>query len=165
MTKNLLVKLFEHNNWANQEILQVCGNLSEGQLDAEPQSATLGSIRQTLIHLAAAQHGYLSLLTLPVDSRKEVDLEFSDLAESMRSSGDALLELARKAENHSLQIKLTTKKGYLVEPWVVFVQIINHATEHREQINSMLSSMKLSHPDLDAWAYGETTNALIPPNT
>jgi uncharacterized damage-inducible protein DinB len=41
------------------------------------------------------------------------------------------------------------------------VQIINHATEHREQINSMLSALGVTPPDLDGWSYGEVTNALI----
>jgi uncharacterized damage-inducible protein DinB len=49
-----------------------------------------------------------------------------------------------------------------VEPWVVLVQIINHATEHREQISSMLSALGVTPPILDGWAYGEATNALIP---
>jgi len=33
-----LVRLFEHNNWANLQILQACSALSDEQLDAEPQS-------------------------------------------------------------------------------------------------------------------------------
>ena len=64
MTENFLEKLFEHNNWANQKIIQACSTLSDGQLDAPPQSATEGSIRSTLLHLVSAQYGYLRLLTL-----------------------------------------------------------------------------------------------------
>ena len=67
MTENILVKLFEHNNWANLRIIEACSALSDEQLDAEPQSATKGSIRRTLLHLVASQQGYLSLLTLPVE--------------------------------------------------------------------------------------------------
>ena len=59
MTENFLVKLFEHNNWANLQIIQACSTLSDEQLDAEPQTATMGSIRLTLIHLVASQRGYL----------------------------------------------------------------------------------------------------------
>jgi len=49
-----------------------------------------------------------------------------------------------------------------VEPWVVMVQAINHATEHREQISSMLSALGVTPPELDGWAYGEATHGLIP---
>jgi uncharacterized damage-inducible protein DinB len=40
MTGNVHLKLFEHNNRANAQIIQACSNLSNEQLDAEPQFAT-----------------------------------------------------------------------------------------------------------------------------
>jgi uncharacterized damage-inducible protein DinB len=58
--------------------------------------------------------------------------------------------------------QLQTRDGFYVEPWVIMVQVINHATEHREQIKSMLSSLGITPPDLDGWNYGEFTNALLP---
>jgi uncharacterized damage-inducible protein DinB len=45
------------------------------------------------------------------------------------------------------------------------VQVINHAAEHREQICSVLSALGVTPPDLDGWAYGEATKALIPIST
>ena len=48
MTDIVLVKLFAHNNWVNKQIIEACFALSDQQLDAEPQSATQGSIRSTL---------------------------------------------------------------------------------------------------------------------
>jgi uncharacterized damage-inducible protein DinB len=49
-----------------------------------------------------------------------------------------------------------------VEPWVVLLQVINHATEHREQIKSMLSALGLTPPEIDGWDFGLTENALVP---
>lgn len=76
MNNQILVRIFEHNNWANTQIIQVCAGLNDEQLDAELHSATLGSRRQTLIHLVAAQQGYLSLLTLPVTERTDTTRHF-----------------------------------------------------------------------------------------
>lgn len=42
------------------------------------------------------------------------------------------------------------------------LQVINHATEHREQIKSMFSALGMTSPDIDGWDYGEVTNALVP---
>ena len=165
MTENILVKLFEHNNWANLQIIQACSALSDEQLDAEPQSATKGSIRRTLSHLVASQQGYLSLLTLPVEARLDVPPTFAELQESARISGEGSLALARDESSKHLKTRLQTKDGYFVEPWVVMVQVINHATEHREQIKSMLSSLGVTPPDIDGWDHGEATNALIPIST
>lgn len=163
MNDDFLVKIFEHNNWANLQILRACAGLDAEQLDARPQSATLGSIRETLTHLVAAQQGYLSLLTLPPEERQEVELTFAELETSARLSGEALLALAREEGGKLTQDWLRSKRGHLIEPWVVLTQIINHASEHREQINSMLSALELPHPDLDGWTYGESVQALIPP--
>jgi len=160
-TENILAKLFEHNNWANMQIIQACSALSDEQLDAEPHSATKGSIRQTLLHLVGSQASYLLLLTLPVEARYYAPLEFAELQESASISGAGLLALAR-GEQKPLDPRLQTEHGFHVEPWVVMVQVINHATEHREQIKSMLTSLGVTPPDIDGWTYGEVTEALIP---
>jgi uncharacterized damage-inducible protein DinB len=162
MTENFLAKLFEHNNWSNQQIIQACSALSDEQLDTEPQSATKGSIRNTLLHLVSSQRGYLSLLTLPVEARPSLPLTFAELQESAIFSGEGLLSLARDQSSQRLTTQLQTRDGYLVEPWVVMVQSINHATEHREQIKSMLSALGVTPPEIDGWSYGEAANALIP---
>jgi uncharacterized damage-inducible protein DinB len=164
MTENSLVKLFEHNNWANQKIIQMCSTLSDEQLDAVPQSATKGNIRETLWHLVGSQAGYLSLLTLPVEARHYVPLEFAKLEESARTSGERLLALA-SGEQKPMSFRLQTRDGFYTEPWVVMLQIINHATEHREQIKSMLSALGVTPPDIDGWDYGEAANALVPIST
>ena len=161
MSEHFLVKLFEHNNWANSQIIQACSALSDAQLDAEPQTATIGSIRQTLMHLVTSQHGYLSLLTLPVEARRVISPAFAELQQAASVSGAGLVALVREASNYA-KTQLQTTDGYFVEPWVVIVQIINHATEHREQISSMLSALGVTPPILDGWTYGEATNALIP---
>lgn len=162
MTKNLLAKLFEHNNWANQKILEACAGLPPEHLDAPPKSATEGSIRSTLLHLVSAQYGYLRLLTLPLEERRDrVTVDFSDIEKSLKESGEQLLRLARDTSEIP-STRIQTRDDYLVEPWVIMVQIINHATEHREQIKSMLTALDITPPSIDGWDYGESVRALVP---
>ena len=166
MTGNILEKLFEHNTWANLQIIQACSALSDEQLDAEPQSAAKGSIRLTLWHLMASQQGYLSHLTSREHrSHWQAPPAFAELLQAASISGEGLLALARDEPGIPLTTQLQTPDGYLVERWVIMVQIINHATEHREQIKNMLSALGVTPPDLDGWAYGEVTHALIPVST
>lgn len=160
MADNFLIKLFEHNNWANLKIIQVCSTLQDEQLDAEPMSATKGTIRRTLIHLVSSQQIYLALLTLA--ERPTAPLAFTQLIESARTSGDGLTALAKNEASYPSETLLRTKDDFFVEPWVVMLQAINHATEHREQINSMLSSLGITPLDLDGWSYGEAAHALVP---
>jgi len=162
MAENVLARLFEHNNWANKQIVQICSKLTDEQLDAPPQSATEGSIRSTLIHLVSAQLGYLRLLTVPLEERQDrVTVEHSEIQKSLKDSGERLLELTRD-ESKLPQSRLETRDGYHVESWVLMVQIINHATEHREQIKSMLTALGVTPPSIDGWDYGEATKALVP---
>lgn len=161
MKEEFLVKLFEHNIWANLQIIETCSTLSDEQLDAQPSSATVGTIRETLMHFVRSQLGYLGILTLPVEERTEISISFDELRESARASGEGLLAIAR-GEREPLKAQLQTRDGYSVEPWVVMLQVINHATEHREQIKSMLTSLGITPPDIDGWDFGEYVEALIP---
>ena len=162
MAENILARLFEHNNWANLLIIEACSALTDEQLDAQPQSVTKGSIRVTLNHLVNSQHGYLSLLTLPVEERQRISPAFNELKEAATISGEALIALARNESDKRLQARLQTTDGFYVEPWVVMLQVINHATEHREQICSMLNVLGVTPPYMDGWSYGEATNTLVP---
>jgi uncharacterized damage-inducible protein DinB len=102
-------------------------------------------------------------LTLPVEERRHpVELTFEELQESARASGEGLLALLRDQTSKFPQSTLQTRDNFHVEPWVLIVQIINHATEHREQIKSMLSAIGITPPNIDGWDYGEATQALVP---
>jgi uncharacterized damage-inducible protein DinB len=114
-----------------------------------------------LDHLVSSQRGYLRLLTLPVEVRREKGPAITDLEESAGASGEGLLALIKDESNFPAH-RLHTTDDYHVEPWVVMVQIINHATEHREQIKSMLSALGVTPPDIDGWDYGLATNTLTP---
>lgn len=162
MTENFIVKIFEHNNWANQKIIEACYALTDEQLDAEPHSITKGTIRRTVVHLVSSQEGYLRTLTVPVEERLHPrTVPFAELEESARLSGEGLLALA-KGEQKPWEARLKTRDGHYTEPWVVMLQVINHATEHREQIKSMLSALGVTPPDIDSWDYGFATNTLVP---
>lgn len=162
MTENVLIRLFKYNNWANNQLIHVCARLSDEQLDAQPQTAVYGSIRKTLLHLVGAQLNYLALLTLPLEERATTPLTFARLQEAALTSGEGLLDLAEGERAPLSETQLRTRDGFYVEPWVVMLQAIQHAAEHREQICSLLSAQGITPPNLDGWAYGKVTQALTP---
>ncbi len=164
MPGTTLEHLIKHNNWANALIIQACSSLTDAQLDAAPKSATMGSIRETLFHMVKAQRGYYRLLTVPVEERRksQFTVEFGQLEETARSSGESLLALVRDEAGIAAKGRLQTSDDYWVEPWVVLIQIINHATEHREQIKSMLTALGVTPPEIDGWSYAEAVKAMAP---
>jgi len=160
-----LAKLFEHNNWTNLLMLDVCARLTDAQLDAKPRSVTKGTIRETLSHLVRSQQGYLRLLTgiePPFTWEEESPPPLERLRESLELSGQQFLELARDEANRIPRERRRTRDNWWVEPWVPVVQAINHATEHREQISSMLTDLGLTPPEIDVWAYAEFSKAMTP---
>jgi uncharacterized damage-inducible protein DinB len=165
MSVNILKKVFEHNNWANLQIIQVCSILSDEQLDAEPELGTKGSIRITLWHLIAAQQRYLTHLS-GVDHQSDWDSapSIDELKQAAITTGEELLALVRNESGKLPITQIEVKDGYLVEPWVIMLQVINHATEHREQIKSLLTFLGVTPPKIDGWSYGRATNAYIPPS-
>jgi len=157
MADHYLEKLFAHNNWANLQLIRACAGLSDEQLDAEPQSATKGTIRGTLLHLAWAQQVYLTQLTMPLEQRLTYipAPAFTELEPFVSSCGSALQALARDPSHIPNQGQIKMPEGDPVESWVIMVQVINHATEHREQIKSMLNALGVTPPDIDGWAFSE----------
>ena len=164
MSTQTLERLFEHNIWANEQILSACAALSQEQLRARPASATAGSILETLQHLVAGQQGYLRLLTKPLEERREPIPEspFEQLSLLAQVSGEALLALVGGASSLAAKTRIQTRDRHLVEPWVVLVQVINHAAEHREQVKSMLSALGVTPPEIDGWDFGLAAGALVP---
>jgi uncharacterized damage-inducible protein DinB len=157
---SILARLLEHNNWANRRIIRACSALSDNHLDAKPQSAEHWSIRENLMHLVECQQAYLSLLTAPPEARGDATLSFAELEESADSSGEGLLALALAWSDGS--VLLQTTDGYGIERWVVMVQAVNHATEHRKQIAHLMRLLGLDPPRLDGWAFGEAAQAVTP---
>ena len=162
MPQNVLEKMFAHNNWANLEVIRACSALTDEQLDAQPESTTKGTIRTTIVHLMSSQVGYLELLTLPLEKRsQDRRVQYSELEEAAKKSGEGYLTLTR-GEAPLPEGQIQSSDGYLFDPWVVMVQVINHGNEHREQISSMISALGIEPPGLDSWSFAEAENALVP---
>src|SRR5512142_3104369 len=103
MIEIILERFFEHNLWADLQIVQACSALSDEQLDAEPQTATKGTIRQTLVHLTEAEEDYLCDLT--GEERRfdgEVPHTFKEIEASLTKSGEGLMDLAKNPSNERL---------------------------------------------------------------
>ena len=161
---NLLVKLIEHNNWANLQIIGACSVLTNEQLESTPLPTSSWSIRHTLVHLIESQGGYVSLLTSPLERKQAIPLtnSFAELRRSAEESGQALLTLVRDETDEYFATRIRTSDGYFVDLWVVVVQAINHATEHRRQVCRMLRIVGVSPPRLDGWTFGEVVDAVVP---
>jgi uncharacterized damage-inducible protein DinB len=151
-----LAALFRHNLWANLQLLDACASLTEDQLSAAAPG-TYGAVRDTLQHLLSSEGRYVR--TFPGDWQPPVLNEdaafpgFAALREEALHSGQALVDLASSLpETQRLQGEWRGQP-FDIPASTMFTQAINHATEHRAHIISILSQLDIKTPRLDAIAY------------
>ncbi len=151
-----LPDFFKYNLWANLRLLDVCVHLSDTQLDAT-MGGTFGSVRETLMHIFAAEEGYVRHFTgtSPTPRLKELTAfpGFDELRRRAELSGKELITIAEHGELS--QIFYLDEGTYEVPAIVVLIQAINHAIDHRSQIATLLSQQNIEPPDLDGWSYND----------
>ena len=163
MPNHLLKRLVEHNNWANQVLLQACSRLTPDQLDAAPRSADEWTIRTILTHVAKAQMGYVALLSGNGSMASATASTLDELRRDLNQSGAELEAIANGRRSIVWDKNITSLDGYRLKPWTVFVQAINHATDHRRQVCSLFRAISIEPPRIDGWSYGESVGAVVPP--
>jgi uncharacterized damage-inducible protein DinB len=150
-----LTTLFSHNLWANLRLLERCAALSGEQLDASIQGG-YGSIRDTLLHIVSAEQSYFSRISTgqPHDRAEgAAPLTLAEMMESTRATGAGLIEWAPKVQaDDTVQINWDgTPRD--VPKTIILTQAINHATEHRAQIMTILTQLGIQPRELDSWTY------------
>ncbi|MEM7336469.1 MAG: DinB family protein [Chloroflexota bacterium] len=165
MSKTVLLKIIEHNNWANGLVFDACHALNNEQLDFQPNSAVRGTIRETLTHIAHSQEDYATMLTRSTHPpERSGQLALSEIRTLLNASGDRLVAFVKACSDEQFQTQNNLDDGYTVDYWVFIVQLINHATEHREQIKNILTALGIEPPRIDGWQFAKEQNALILPS-
>jgi len=157
--EGLITELFRHNTWANLKLLDACRSLGDGHLDANVPG-TFGSIRDTLLHIVGAEVSYVHRVNglLPDDPPKRGEFPGVDaLIKHAEWCGEELLQLALNASPTDM-VK-ATKEGWSGQYplTALLTQAINHATEHRAQIATILTQQGIEPPDMSGWMYMEET--------
>src|SRR5687768_5268784 len=150
-----ITDLFRHNTWANLKLLDACRNLGDEHFEANIPG-TFGSIRDTLLHIVGAEVSYVQRVNgrLPGEPPEPGTFPSIDtLKHDVQWSGEELLQLALGAT--STGVVEQTRRGTNVKyPLVsLMTQVINHATEHRAQIATILTQQGIEPPDMSGWAY------------
>ena len=152
---SVLTTLFHHNTWANLKLLDFCEALSDEQLDTSA-TGTYGSIRDTLHHMVGAEVSYVHRVNgkLPAEPPSRDRFPgFEVLKQSARWTGEELLELALSARADTV---VQEREQHLIVQYSLaslMMQAINHSTEHRTQVSTILTQLGLEPPDMTGWEY------------
>ena len=162
---DLLVEFFRHNAMMNQRLVEVCRRLSPEQLDATA-TGTYGSVGATLVHIANAQEGYAARFLgteRPERLPEEPFPGFESLAERF-ANGDAQLEEAatQAGRDHEVEVTGDDPPGtWRMPASLILLQAVNHGTEHRSQVSTILTQLGVEPPEMDGWTYFFASGKLI----
>ncbi len=156
-----LEEMFKHNLWANLVMLDTCATLTDEQLDAT-FPGTYGSIRATLLHIFGAEERYAARINgqpRPPSREHNPYTGIDDLRAAANASGQAMIDIAgRHLLPDMLKGLLGSGQTSEVATNILIVQAINHATEHRAHINTILTQLNLEPFEVDGWNYGAAYN-------
>lgn len=150
-----LETIFRHNLWANLRLFEECHKLTDAQLDSKI-IGVFGSIRETLFHIMRAEEAYFSRISTgerfhaPED---DAQMTISEMIANIRITGDGLIAWAPKVKE--FDILQLNWDGTIrdVPKTIILNQVINHATEHRSQVMSIMTQIGIEPPDVSSWTY------------
>jgi uncharacterized damage-inducible protein DinB len=164
---NPLVALFRHNLWANLRLIDSCGALDAPQLEKNA-IGVYGSIYDTLRHIVGAEQNYLKLLTgqqPAIRLRGEDTPEIAVIRDQARLTGEGLIAYAGGVTSGDVGYGDDDEDENIVWPipaGFLLTQVINHATEHRAQIMTLLTQLGIEPPDLSGWKFMDDTVTVTP---
>ncbi len=151
----ILTEFYKHNTWANLRVLAACAPLSDEQLNRE-MPGTYGCIQRTLVHLVGAEERYCGLLGRPLADALPPDAAYPGLENlELRVQRTGRLFLAALASADPAKPLTSVRNGqpYALPVTIVLLQVINHATEHRAHVSTILTQLGYPAPALDTWDY------------
>ena len=154
---DLLKEFFRHNSMMNQRLAEACRQLPPEQLGATA-AGTYGSIGATLVHIVNAQEGYAARL-LDTERPERVPEDpfpgFEALTERFARGNAQLEEAATQAgQDRKVQVTGDDPPGTWWMPVSLFLlQAVNHGTEHRSQVATILTQLGVEPPEMDGWTY------------
>jgi uncharacterized damage-inducible protein DinB len=154
---DLFAEFFRHNTMMNRRLVEACQPIPPEQLGATA-TGTYGSIGATLVHIANSQVGYAARL-LETERPERLPEDpfpgFQALTERF-TLGDAQLEQAATLAGQDRKVQVTgdDPPGAWWMPVSLFLlQAVNHGTEHRSQVATILTQLGVEPPEMDGWAY------------
>lgn len=158
MTASLLDDVFAHHVWATERLIDECAALTPEQL-AAPAPGTYGSIIDTFRHLVSSDGWYLSFFReqpAPID--EEADVTLAELRSAITTNGAAWKELLAAGPDGEADIVEHGDSWDFHSPLGFrLAQVVHHGTDHRSQVCTALTSLDLTPPEIDLWAFGEAT--------
>ena len=152
--------LYDYNYWATGQVLSSASNLTQDQLSVQ-SSMAFGSILGTLTHILNAEWIWrmrsqkkISPTSMLLEGRI-TDLE--SLKSTWLEEEAEMRAYLKELETGDLE-KVVTYKRMMGQDqenilWHILVHVVNHGTQHRAEVASVVTELGYSPGDLDFIIY------------
>jgi uncharacterized damage-inducible protein DinB len=158
-TVQMLTTLYEYSAWARNRLLDAAAALTPEQQRA-PAPGVYGSIHDTLTHMAASQWMWLERIQGRSPRQPPRGADFADLIalrawwdEQQAASLAYLAGLSEAGLDRPIQYTTLDGQLYTRQVWHALFQVVNHQTEHRSQIATLLTHHGVEAPPTDLVVY------------
>lgn len=163
----ILRAIIEHHIWANETLVEFCETLTPEQL-ALSGPGTYGRVHDTLVHYAQGEQVYLSRIPgtgIAVTLADEIEPlpSVADIRAALRATGETWRRIIDRWPD-DLAFTYRTREGDEERKTVSFsvVQMLDHGSEHRNHIRTILSSHGIEPPEIDGWTWDEERLTTVP---
>ena len=163
MPRSPLADAFGHHVWATLRLIETSESLDEGQLQATA-AGTYGSIIDTLRHLVASDRSYLATLSGgKVERVDDEDMTLADLRAVMIEDGPEWSRVIAELDDPDRIVVREYPDGRVNRSpaGIRLAQVLHHGTDHRSQICTILTTLGIEPPDIDAWEFGVQDGRII----
>jgi uncharacterized damage-inducible protein DinB len=158
----VLVEACRYHRWANLHLLDACAAMSDEQLQLTAPG-TYGTLAATFQHLVHAERRYLWRLEGGPGrfSQRHRFPGIEALRELAAVNGDQLVKVARRIKGADAVMSKWRIGTFRVDSGILLIQALHHGNDHRTHICTILGVHDIPYGEMDVWAYGEATGAMV----
>ena len=160
VTRDFFLRLYTYNDWANHACLTAAAKLGTADY-TRPHGVGWQSVRGILTHIMAADRVWLNRWQGASPSGLEQDEEATPTVEALQAAWDDIMR-ARRAYLAELTpddldgpLEYRNTKGVLYQQplWELLFHVVNHGSDHRGHVSTLLTGMGSPTVPLDyiAW--------------
>ncbi len=153
---NLWSNIYRHHRWSNQVLIDFLSTLTEDQLELTVPG-TYGNALETVRHLISSNADYVRILPdtpdVPQCGQDGPFGGWDELRTVAETADTTLITYVDGLTEDLFFIDIDDGVAFDLTRSMLLGQIIHHATEHRSQIRTTLSSHGITPPDISVWAW------------
>jgi uncharacterized damage-inducible protein DinB len=153
---NIWANLYRHHLWSNLTLIDFLATLTDDQ----PRYAgpgVYGDVLSTIRHLISSDADYVRIIPdtpdVPQVGQDGPFAGWAELRQVADAAGTALIAYVDGLTEDAFFVDIDDEEAYDLTTSFLLAQAIHHATEHRSQIRTVLSSHGVEPPEISVWAW------------